>query len=710
MNRKLLTIAIAAIVGLAIVIGVLTAVMFSGRSSDNPESREMLSQSRYELLSCVPTDAIAVVVPSNLQSAVFLYTDDTVLGWAPVTSAAVPAFRGFMRGLGSMISEREVQSLKGARAVVSFHYTGELLPLLVIEDTKGTAGVSTDAEKVLHLADSLKLVSEWCGSRIFVSTSDIVLQAGLRHQASDASVADADGFAQAASAVSGETVLLVCAENCGKIFSTIVANPYLKYADFFKSLGSWAAFSLETNTSEKAVARGMVNSSEGVHQFLKAFDNVKPAASTVASVLPASTAWFFTMPTSDLSDYIKAYQSYADSRIGISRFLSRQKALADEAHIAPKAWFGAIEVKEAAVAEIDIKGSVERFILLRPGKPDATCKEGLNEFPYGGFVGSVLGKFYNVPDESCSTFIDGWLIIGSRNGVSAFVQTNLLENRLADAPALAAHAVLPSDRSTLAYLWMRMTGNGRILREIFEKNFESGLESASYGDEESFMLAIQKSRSGSTIVTDLVKPQVVQKKKKDSSADSGVVVPEGPFTVKNSGTGKDNLLSCSAGRLSLTEDGNELWAVAFDGNACGRASCVDFFRNNKLQFLFCSGNKLHLYDRLGRPVEGFPVILDKEVLLGPDVYDFSKGRKYNIIVLNADNTIDMYNLQGQKPASWKAIAPQDKITDLPEYVTRGSKSYWAVHTTSQTFVYPFYGGEPVAEYDGFVTGDQINVE
>ena len=137
-----------------------------------------------------------------------------------------------------------------------------------------------------------------------------------------------------------------------------------------------------------------------------------------------------------------------------------------------------------------------------------------------------------------------------------------------------------------------MTGNGKILRDVFEKNFESALEAASYGDEESFAMSVHRSRTGCVIVSDLIKPQAAQKKKKETDSDVLVEIPEGPFTVKNSGTGKDDLLSCHDGLLSLSEDGNELWSTAFDGSLCGRASCVDFFRNNKLQFLFCSGSSV----------------------------------------------------------------------------------------------------------------------
>jgi hypothetical protein len=174
--------------------------------------------------------------------------------------------------------------------------------------------------------------------------------------------------------------------------------------------------------------------------------------------------------------------------------------------------------------------------------------------------------------------------------------------------------------------------------------------------------------------------------------------------VKNSGTGKMNrFYQNSHNSLCLSQDGKDLWGVSFDKPLCGRAGTVDFFANGKHQILFCAGDKLYLIDRLGRYVKGFPLTLDKEVLLGPDIYDFNGTRKYNVMVLHKDNTVQMYNLKGQKPASWKGITATETIKNLPERLVVGGSTFWVVRTSIQTLIYPFYGGEPLTAF----TGDQM---
>lgn len=185
-----------------------------------------------------------------------------------------------------------------------------------------------------------------------------------------------------------------------------------------------------------------------------------------------------------------------------------------------------------------------------------------------------------------------------------------------------------------------------------------------------------------------------------------VNVPSGPFKVKNSATGKICYIGQSSDdAIYMESDGKSLWTIPMQGRMAGCVASIDYYENGKLQYLFITGNKLHLVDRHGRHVKTFPKTLAKEVLLGPEAYDFNGNRVYNFLVLNTDNTIDMYNMKGVKPSSWKGITSDETILNLPDMVQIARKSYWVVHTTSHTLVFSFYGGQPVKVFDGNVTVD-----
>ena len=135
------------------------------------------------------------------------------------------------------------------------------------------------------------------------------------------------------------------------------------------------------------------------------------------------------------------------------------------------------------------------------------------------------------------------------------------------------------------------------------------------------------------------------------------------------------------------------WGTYFTNTGLILAGRVEQAKNNV-------NNMIYLIDRLGRYVSGFPVDLKKEILIGPDVYDFNGTKKYNIMVLHKDNTLEMYNMKGEKPSSWKGIRAEETIKSLPERISVGGSSFWVVRTSVQTLIYPFYGGEPLTKFSG----------
>ena len=196
--------------------------------------------------------------------------------------------------------------------------------------------------------------------------------------------------------------------------------------------------------------------------------------------------------------------------------------------------------------------------------------------------------------------------------------------------------------------------------------------------------------------------------------DTVVNVPKGPFKVKNCGTGKTNLFAQQSNNYLVLkeENGKGIWGVPFGAPICGAVEDIDYFGNGKLQFLFASGSKLYLIDRLGRFVKPFPVELGKEILLGPAAYDFTGAHGYTVQVLHKDNTIGMYDLHGKKPSSWKGIKTEETIKSLPELLKVKGKRFWIVRTSVRTLVFGFDGGEPLYSGNGnkmLLPDSKINV-
>ena len=248
-----------------------------------------------------------------------------------------------------------------------------------------------------------------------------------------------------------------------------------------------------------------------------------------------------------------------------------------------------------------------------------------------------------------------------------------------------------------------MTENQEGQNSIFKKSLRDALkpfhEDCDYCP---LILSAVRGKHGMELSLQMPKLTMMKTKAPEFERDTSVVIPQGPFRVKNSGTGKMNLFyQNSHGSLCLQEEGGKgLWGVPFDGKLCGTAQNVDYYANGKLQIIFGSGSKVYVIDRLGRFVTGFPIDLGKDILVGPDVYDFNGTKAYNIMVLHKDNTIEMYNLKGRKPSTWKTIIAPETIKGLPEPVKVGGSTFWVVRTSIQTLIYPFSGGSALTSFKG----------
>lgn len=115
--------------------------------------------------------------------------------------------------------------------------------------------------------------------------------------------------------------------------------------------------------------------------------------------------------------------------------------------------------------------------------------------------------------------------------------------------------------------------------------------------------------------------QATAQKAQPTQKPAELATPKGAqtFSVKNCATLKQNTLRQNADNSLelLDENGKTLWKKPFPGKICGSVAQVDHLGNGKIQFLMAEGQRLHLIDRLGREVSGFPMKLPAKALKGP---------------------------------------------------------------------------------------------
>ncbi|MBR5568625.1 MAG: hypothetical protein IKW27_07770 [Bacteroidales bacterium] len=717
MSRKSLILCLAALAIMTAAIAAAVFALYKDTADDAPE------EGRYLLMPAIPADAVAVCCLSDVSD---------------ISSRAFAGF-SFPAALSKQVADGKLGTLAGTQMAFSLHYSGRLTPLYVFDAGSASPEPSAEASVLMDFgrAQGLQVAYVDCSSTgcdrevadrsiILMAETETLVKASKRHLEQSLSVMDVSGFADAARSAQGNDVLFVSYAHAKPLFSSMFGRKYFnerfgnkssqrysEFAGFLGSMGRWTAMSF--GKSAPVSFSGVQITDKDAAEFMSVLDAAPVASSVMSEILPAYTLFAISLPMKDIESYTSAYEAYLDSKQMLSDFRFRQNELKKQNKVAPADFVKRLGVTEVAQAVYGDATDLSVVNLLKISKKDTVIFRGtgvvsfdgytpeVQKFAFPSYAASVFGKRFALKDESCFVYVDGWLITGSQKAVEEFADGRATEYSLKEYMADAGRQDLIAARQSSFTAYLNVKKADAMLSKLLSPEiYKAACVAAS--DAEFCPAVMSVYRHKDRLMTDIdIHSLALQKTKApEHDRDTVVAVPEGPFRVKNSGTGKMNLFyQNSSGAICLKEEeGKGLWGVPFGKPLCGTAHNVDYYANGKLQIIFGAESSIYLIDRLGRFVTGFPVDLGKSIKLGPDVYDFRGTKAYNIMVLHKDNTIEMYNLKGQKPSIWKGITANETIKALPERIDVGGKTFWVVRTSIQTLIFPFEGGAPVTSFKG----------
>ena len=663
MNKKAI---IAAVSTLAALAAVTIWLMLSLFSDKKPESSPTPAQKGHvaATLAAVPSDAVVVFSFDGSSKAQKLLSDSTGV------------LKAFMAPDSPVSMMRYLSSVSGIPTAVSLHNSGTLTPLVVTEVGKA------DSLRIASLSQTAASVG--LGTRLFegrgllmASKSETLLSTSLRHLETGMSVVDSDGFEEALARVDSYCNIMVSGLYAGKIFQVYAPSKRKDWADFFKAFSVWTSLGLEEVSDDGFTLSGSASVRDD--KYLSSFTAQNDAQHAFAEILPSSVKRALSISVSSPKSYFDDHSVYYSARYGKVDI--------------PTDWMSRAGVKEVAFAVLP-DGEAERRVVLMKTDKDLGIK-GAAKNTHEKELRVLFGDLFSSSSDSLMASAgSGWTVFGDAPSLEAFSSRSLSGGTLKDR--LSSAGASPSKlNGAVAYL----SADGNTISEVFSKSVADALKTYAGGVPLSPTVVSAGMKDGVPSISITVRKTKTDGPLEAIPVSGGLVIPEGPFKVMNSSTGKQNTLYQNS-HLSIClqdENGKDQWGIPFKEKICGMVRDIDFYNNGRIQFLFAAGSKLYLLDRLGRIVTGFPVDTGKPIVLGPEVYDFTGAKGYRAMVIHEDNTIELYNLHGQKPEGWKAIAPDGSIAGMPQLQEVDSVKYWFVPTSAGIKIYGFLGGDPLSD-------------
>ena len=172
------------------------------------------------------------------------------------------------------------------------------------------------------------------------------------------------------------------------------------------------------------------------------------------------------------------------------------------------------------------------------------------------------------------------------------------------------------------------------------------------------------------------------------SSDSTIISPINQFTnhitQENELCFQDN----SKQLYLISSTGNLIWKKKIDENIKSSIYTVDIFKNGKFQLLFNTDHYLHLIDRNGNYVQGYPLRLPAKATSNISLLDYDKNKDYRIFIACADKHIYNFSLYGIKTEGFKPLKT-DAIVELPIFYTKIGQSDYLITVDVMGKIYAF---------------------
>lgn len=153
-----------------------------------------------------------------------------------------------------------------------------------------------------------------------------------------------------------------------------------------------------------------------------------------------------------------------------------------------------------------------------------------------------------------------------------------------------------------------------------------------------------------------------------------------PTPVKNHITNETELVCVDKANnlYLLSNTGKILWKKNIGQKILSSIQQIDYFDNNKLQLLFNTENQLHVIDRNGNYVTGFPAKLGNTAVGGLTLFDYEKNKNYRLWIPLKNNTTVCYAINGKPLVDFAPI----KNTGLATRHVLQQKDYFILIDTA----------------------------
>ncbi|MBI1184445.1 hypothetical protein GC194_09245 [bacterium] len=157
-------------------------------------------------------------------------------------------------------------------------------------------------------------------------------------------------------------------------------------------------------------------------------------------------------------------------------------------------------------------------------------------------------------------------------------------------------------------------------------------------------------------------------------------IKAGPFLLTNYHTKEKEVLVVDQSHeaFQLSRSNEVVWQRKLGEPMVGQPFEIDLFKNNKLQYLIATKKNLHLIDRTGNAVSGYPITLSANISGAPMVFDLKGNKDIQDFVPVRGSRIYGFTAKGIPLGVWSPMNLQANPKGAMQYFNKGGQNYFLI--------------------------------
>ena len=521
----------------------------------------------------------------------------------------------------------------------------------------------------------------------------------------------------------------------GKFSNMLIQNSCFSSKIELEKLFKWGA--LDADYVDNGVSvNGFISYSDIRESYAQVLKGQKDASNKINKIIPAAAQGITMLSLSDLSlymsklnDYRKFNGSYRSIDANKQRYAAEfgkvyenrllellpgefaQVILSYNASYQKKEGLNIARVRSGSLTSEFIremmltycqyhKTDINKFISIFSVDKDKDIK--YYKFPEKEFSQNSFGDLFAGIENNYVTVVDNYLIFASsRKALESMIKSHIHSNFLVDEDWYVNLKSKLADKSNLSF-YQKTEALDLYYRDMLQKERLKGFTTsdklfASYksmglvfSSEDKYLYT--SFHIGKNEVESELAPHLMWQ----SQLEGKQVLK--PFIATNHMTGeKEILVQDDKNSIYLINNaGRKLWKINVDGKITGTIYQVDAYKNNKLQFLFSTENKIYLIDRNGNNVGRFPISLPSKSTKGISVFDYDKNKNYRIFIPLENKKVYLYGIDGNPIKGWNPKSSDNKITSIVKHYAVNGRDYLIYSDKSRLYILDRQGKERIA--------------